>query len=331
MTAAEPGPRRGDRDGSVARPVAVGVVAVAQDKLDARTIAVGPVVVGHDERRLNLDDLLPPIVHQQLLGDGGGRRRLGEDRRRRLGGYQVQQRLPLGIQPVLRQRRHLHERLARGGIEDRLAAGAAVGVGQQRLQVGPQQPLGALRQGVRQGLPERGEHGRVGAPLRAARRIRCPVQVHQAHLLGVGGRPAATSARRRNTVWPMRWNRAADARPGRSRTTLRWRRLWRPSSRASSAGRQPVVAAQPAVVAVHAAEANGTGRHPNGHPTGPVNGNGRHGEGPTPQQEPCSWAEFLAQVPAKPKGRRKQPPASLPLFEWVLAQEREAALVGRSA
>ena len=37
----------------------------------------------------------------------------------------------------------------------------------------------------------------------------------------------------------------------------------------------------------------------------------------------------MAEVPVKPKGRRRQPPpASLPLFEWMLAQEREAALVG---
>ena len=90
---------------------------------------------------------------------------------------------------------------------------------------------------------------------------------------------------------------------------------------------QPVVEAQPAVVAVPTTGANGSGQA-----TDPVNGNGRHEAAPAPTQEPVSWAEFLAQVPAQSKRkRRKQPPAALPLFEWVLAQEREAAVVSRSA
>ena len=96
-------------------------------------------------------------------------------------------------------------------------------------------------------------------------------------------------------------------------------------------GWQPVVAAQPAVVAVPANGVNGTSQHPSGHghAVEPVNGNGRHAAGPTPQEGPFSWAEFLAQVPAQPKRRRRRepPPASLPLFEWLLAQEQQAALV----
>ncbi len=83
----------------------------------------------------------------------------------------------------------------------------------------------------------------------------------------------------------------------------------------------------PAVVEVSANGANGKGDS-----AAAVNGNGRNDPAPTPQQEElCSWAEFLAQAPAPPKRRRKQPPAALPLFEWVLAQEQEAALVSESA
>ena len=53
-----------------------------------------------------------------------------------------------------------------------------------------------------------------------------------------GGRPEATSASLRNTVFPMMWKRAEGTRPGRSLTTLRYlrRRLLRPSSTASSSG-----------------------------------------------------------------------------------------------
>ena len=43
-----------------------------------------------------------------------------------------------------------------------------------------------------------------------------------------------------------------------------------------------------------------------------------------------SWAEFLVQVPVQPKRRRQQQPASLPLFEWLLAQE-QAERVSQSA
>ena len=94
-------------------------------------------------------------------------------------------------------------------------------------------------------------------------------------------------------------------------------------------GWQPAVEAQPAAVAGPTNGVNGTGQRPDshGHAAGPVNGTGRQGATPAPQQQPLSWAEFLAQVPAQPKRRRKQSPATLPLFEWLLAQEREAELV----
>lgn len=88
-----------------------------------------------------------------------------------------------------------------------------------------------------------------------------------------------------------------------------------------------VAASEPAVVEPPANGANGKGEV-----AAAVNGNGgngRRGTAAAPQQEPFPWAEFLAQVTAQPKRQRKQSlPASLPLLEWVLAQEQEAALVG---
>ena len=40
------------------------------------------------------------------------------------------------------------------GVEDRLAPRAAVGIGEQRVQIGGQQRLGALRQRLRQSMPQ---------------------------------------------------------------------------------------------------------------------------------------------------------------------------------
>ena len=62
------------------------------------------------------------------------------------------------------------------------------------------------------------------------------------------------------------------------------------------------------------------------------NGNGHHDdETPEPQQSLFSWAEFMAEEPAKPRGRKqKAQPATLSMFEWAmtLEQEREAEPVG---
>ena len=67
----------------------------------------------------------------------------------------------------------------------------------------------------------------------------------------------------------------------------------------------------------------------NGHANG--NGaNGHHDEAPEPQQSLFSWAEFMAEEPVKPKGRKTQAP-SLSLFEWAVEQERAAQPVGLSA
>ena len=65
------------------------------------------------------------------------------------------------------------------------------------------------------------------------------------------------------------------------------------------------------------------GRHANG------NGNGHHEEAPEPHQSLFSWAEFMAEEPVKPRGRKTQAP-SLSLFEWALTleQEREEELAG---
>ena len=72
--------------------------------------------------------------------------------------------------------------------------------------------------------------------------------------------------------------------------------------------------------------ANGNG---NGHAPAPVNGNGNghHDETPEPQQSLFSWAEFMAEEPVKPRGRKTQAP-SLSLFEWAVEQEREEEPVG---
>ena len=97
------------------------------------------------------------------------------------------------------------------------------------------------------------------------------------------------------------------------------------------------------VVEVESEAVNGNGVNGNGHhvaigPTVelvlgngrlPVNGNGNgtnghHNEALEPQQSLFSWAEFMADEPVKPKGRRRKPkPASTSLFEWALASEKE--------
>ena len=72
--------------------------------------------------------------------------------------------------------------------------------------------------------------------------------------------------------------------------------------------------------------ANGNGAH-----VETVNGNGHSDEAPEPQQSLFSWAEFMAEEPAKPKGRSRKPKSSPPsLFDWAitLEKEREEETVG---
>ena len=93
----------------------------------------------------------------------------------------------------------------------------------------------------------------------------------------------------------------------------------------------------PVAVEVHV---NGNGR--NGHHDAPVPtealvptnglsstgngsiGNGHHEEPAGGQQSLFSWAEFLADEPAQPRGRNGKPkPAAASLFQWALDQEQE--------
>ena len=90
-----------------------------------------------------------------------------------------------------------------------------------------------------------------------------------------------------------------------------------------------VVEVEPETVSVNG---NGNGHHDGIGPTVelvPVNGhangngtNGHHDEAPEPQQSLFSWAEFVAEEPVKPRGRKTQAP-SLSLFEWALTLEEE--------
>ena len=105
-----------------------------------------------------------------------------------------------------------------------------------------------------------------------------------------------------------------------------------------------VVEVEPETISV-----NGNGHHANGNGIGPTvelvpaighangngsrptarngNGNGHHDEEPEAQQSLFSWAEFMAEEPVKPRGRKTQAP-SLSLFEWAVEQEREEEPVG---
>ena len=78
------------------------------------------------------------------------------------------------------------------------------------------------------------------------------------------------------------------------------------------------------LVPVNGHKANG-----NGNAAVTVNGNGHYDEAEEPRQSLFSWAEFMAEEPVKPKGRKSKPqPASLSMFEWALEQEREKEPVG---
>ena len=69
----------------------------------------------------------------------------------------------------------------------------------------------------------------------------------------------------------------------------------------------------------------GNGHHASG------SGSSHHKETPEPQQSLFSWAEFMAEEPVRPKGRRRKPKAAaVSLFEWAmeLEQEREKQPVG---
>ena len=85
--------------------------------------------------------------------------------------------------------------------------------------------------------------------------------------------------------------------------------------------------------AVNGNGANGNGHHADGiRPTVElVLDDGHSDEDPEPpawpadrQQSLFSWAEFMAEEPLKPKGRKSKPqPASLSMFEWAMSREQE--------
>ena len=72
---------------------------------------------------------------------------------------------------------------------------------------------------------------------------------------------------------------------------------------------------------------NGHAANGNGHVPVQTNGKGHHDKTEEPQQSLFSWAEFMAEDPVKPKGRKTQTP-SQSLFEWAVEREREAEPVG---
>ena len=79
----------------------------------------------------------------------------------------------------------------------------------------------------------------------------------------------------------------------------------------------------------------GNGRHANGNgrAPAPVNGNGHQDEAPEPSATGgslFSWAEFIAEEPVKPRGRKPQP-ASLSMFEWAISMEQQREEVPVSA
>ena len=58
-------------------------------------------------------------------------------------------------------------------------------------------------------------------------------------------------------------------------------------------------------------------------------GNGHDEDSDESQRSLFSWADFMDEEPARPKGRRsKLQPASMSIFEWAFEQEREAEAVG---
>ena len=128
--------------------------------------------------------------------------------------------------------------------------------------------------------------------------------------------------------WRMFSPRRGTPRPApRSSWWTTAGRRWRPSRR---------------WLTVNEIGTNGNGHHDaiehtvelvldNGHAHGSGNGHGHDSEPAEGQQSLFSWAEFLAEEPAQPKGRNGKPKtASASLFQWALdkEQEREKEPVG---
>ena len=143
-----------------------------------------------------------------------------------LGDDEVDERLFLWVEPLLGEGRHLHEQLLGLRVEDRLAARAALGVGEQRLQVGRQPPPRALRERVRERRTQRPKELVVGRALGESRRVGLGVHRdaadangHQVELEGVEEiTVTVTSAdARRTKVYRVHIAGAVDA--GEAETT----------------------------------------------------------------------------------------------------------------
>ena len=88
---------------------------------------------------------------------------------------------------------------------------------------------------------------------------------------------------------------------------------------------------EPVVVQVHTNGASGNGRavepvvvNPDTLPRDGYGGNGHQDESAEGKQSLFSWAEFLAEEPVQPTGRRgKTKPAAPSLFEWALNAEQD--------
>ena len=129
--------------------------------------------------------------------------------------HQFQQGFPLGVYLLLRQGRHLHDDVAAPGVEHRLPPGAAVGVGQEGLQVGGKQPLGALGQCVGQGLAQLVEDVVVGPVLGVPDGVRLGVHGAEELLLLVGGQAGGHvgEPEEHGVAYQVEQRRGREARP----------------------------------------------------------------------------------------------------------------------
>ena len=100
---------------------------------------------------------------------------------------EIEERFLLRVDAILGQRRQQNEWLTGVGIENRLAACAAVGVGEERLQVDGEQPTRAVGQSLDHRMPQLLEQLLVRGLLGEARRVRVVVHRGQHDLLLVVG------------------------------------------------------------------------------------------------------------------------------------------------
>ena len=78
----------------------------------------------------------------------------GPEARLLLPGQQVDEGLPLEVEPLYAEGWHLGQEVTRHGIKGCFAAGAAIKVGEEGLQVDGHELLGDLRRGFGNGMPQ---------------------------------------------------------------------------------------------------------------------------------------------------------------------------------